>query len=215
MLSPDNPMVKFVLWGYALLSKIGDRAGLLLLLFFRVNWGWQFFVTGKGKLLNHPDVADFFTSLHLPFPDATAWFVGGVECIGGVLLLIGLATRPVGLILAVNMIVAYMSVADDRATVFNFFQKQDPFLHAGSVLFLAVSIAGIFASAALSGPLSVDAIIGKWLKKEAAQLQPASRQSGTKRKAESKLGRLIASYVTFTNIPNCRYTLALRWDASV
>ena len=162
MLSPDNPLVKFVLWGYALLAKIGDRAGMLLLLFFRVNWGWQFFVTGKGKLLHHPDIVDFFTSLQLPFPDATAWFVGGVECIGGVLLLVGLATRPVGLVLAVNMIVAYMSVADDRATVFNFFQKQDPFLHADPFFFL---LSALLAFCFGGGPASVDAMLAKWLKK--------------------------------------------------
>lgn len=54
---------------YALLFKLGNLSQIVLLLFFRLNWGWQFFVSGKGKLLNHGDIVDFFASLHLPFAD--------------------------------------------------------------------------------------------------------------------------------------------------
>lgn len=112
------------------LIELGTITQVLLLLFFRLNWGWQFFVTGKGKLINHHDVTIFFTSLHIPFPDITAWLVAAVECIGGLCLLAGLAARPVGLILTINMIVAYLSVVADRNKVFNFLNDQTPFLQA-------------------------------------------------------------------------------------
>jgi putative oxidoreductase len=143
--------------GYGLLAQAGKLVGILLLLFFRFNWGVQYFITGKGKLLNHPDV-DYFSSLHLPFPDFTAWFVGSVECLGGILLLLGLAARPVGLILTINMTVAYLAVEDDRQKVLNFFHDQDPFLHADPFFFLLTALLAFGFGA---GPFSLDSLIAK------------------------------------------------------
>lgn len=141
---------------YALLFKLGNLSQIVLLLFFRLNWGWQFFVSGKGKLLNHGDIVDFFASLHLPFADFTAWFVAGVEAVGGILLLLGLAARPVGLLLAVNMTVAYLAVDEDRQKVFNFFKDQDAFFHADPFFFL---FTGLLAFCFGAGPLSLDQLI--------------------------------------------------------
>lgn len=106
---------------YKLQIKLGEVFAAVFLLFVRLNWGWQFFQAGEGKLFNHQHVAEFFSSLNLPFPDLTAWFVGGVESVGGILLILGLATRPVGLILAGNMFIAYLSVESDRQKLLNFF----------------------------------------------------------------------------------------------
>lgn len=151
---------------YLLLVKAGDFSQILLLLFFRLNWGWQFFVNGKGKLINHPDIVEFFTSLHLPYPNETAWFVACVECFGGLLLLAGLAARPVGLILATNMTVAYLSVEDDRKTVLNFAKEQDPFLHADPFFFL---LTGLLAFCFGAGPISLDGLIKRIREKKIAE----------------------------------------------
>lgn len=150
--------------GNELLVKVGDKAQILVLLFFRLNWGWQFFVSGKGKLLDHQSIVEFFTSLHLPMPDLTAWFVGGVECVGGILLILGLATRPIGLVLTINMIVAYLSVEDDRKKVFNFFQDQNPFFAADPFFFL---LAALLAFCFGGGPISLDALIARLIKQKA------------------------------------------------
>lgn len=151
---------------YNLLIKASNVFQILLLLFFRLNWGWQFFITGKGKLTDHQSIVEFFTSLNLPAPEFTAWFVGGVECVGGILLMIGLATRPVGLILAVNMIVAYLSVEDDRQTVLNFFKDQQSFFAADPFFFL---LTALLAFAFGAGLLSLDALIGRLMKKDVTQ----------------------------------------------
>src|SRR5665213_2543897 len=90
-----NSFVSFLTRIYDLLLKSANATQFMLLLFFRLNWGWLFFITGKGKLINHTQVVTFFTSLHLPAPDTTAWFVATVECFGGLLLFLGLGTRPV------------------------------------------------------------------------------------------------------------------------
>lgn len=149
-------MLAIIEKAYTLLFRAGNCTQFLLLLFFRLNWGYQFFVSGRGKLANHSDIVDFFSSLHLPFPDFTAWFVAGVECLGGILLLLGLGARPVGLILAINMTVAYLAVDDDRQKFFNFFKDQDAFLHADPFFFL---LTGLLAFAFGAGPLSLDRLI--------------------------------------------------------
>ena len=145
---------------YRLLIRAGDLLQPLILLIFRLNWGWQFFVSGHGKLLNHADIVSFFTDLHIPFPDLNAWFVAGLECVGGLLLLAGLMSRPIAFLLTANMAVAYLSVADDRAKVFNVFKDQDPFLQADPFFFLLTSV---LVLAFGPGRFSVDYLLGKFV----------------------------------------------------
>lgn len=147
--------------GNNFLIRSGNIFQMLLLLFFRLNWGWQLFVTGKGKLLNHQKVVEYFSNLSLPFPDWTAWFIGLVECVGGLFLIAGLAARPLGLILVINMIVAYLVVEDSRQTMLNFFKDQTPFLQADPFFFLLTALL-VFAFGA--GRLSLDALLAKIFK---------------------------------------------------
>src|SRR3954469_19339483 len=50
-----------------------------------------------------------FTKLGMPFPALTAHFIGGLEIAGGVLLLLGLATRLIAIPLMIEMVVAILS----------------------------------------------------------------------------------------------------------
>lgn len=50
-----------------------------------------------------------FTKLGMPLPALTADFVGGLEIAGGVLLLLGLATRLIAIPFLVEMLVAILS----------------------------------------------------------------------------------------------------------
>src|SRR5271168_5542606 len=78
-----------------------------LLLAIRLYWGWQFAQTGWGKMHNIAKIAGFFSSLNIPFPSANAHFISGLEFVGGILLILGLGSRFIGLLLAGNMFVAY------------------------------------------------------------------------------------------------------------
>lgn len=133
----------------------GNLLQPVVLLIFRLHWGWQFFVTGKGKLLDHESITEFFSTLHIPAPGLNAWFVGGLECVGGLLLLIGFCSRPIAFLLAVSMAVAYLAVPDDRAKVLNIFQNPDAFLSADPFFFLLTAILvlafgpGLFSADAL------------------------------------------------------------------
>jgi putative oxidoreductase len=75
----------------------GSYAQSPLLLLIRLYWGWQFMQDGWGKLTHLERVTQFFTSLSLPAPGATALFVALVELIGGALFTFGVATRLVSL----------------------------------------------------------------------------------------------------------------------
>jgi putative oxidoreductase len=102
----------------------------LLLLAIRLYWGWQFATDGWGKLTHLPKVAEFFGTLGLPAPGATAALVGLVELAGGILFAAGIASRLVSLVLFVNMTMAYLSVPDDRANFFHVFSKPEDFYGA-------------------------------------------------------------------------------------
>jgi putative oxidoreductase len=95
--------------GYALLTKVGDSLQSPFLLLVRLYWGWQFAQTGWGKLHNIQHVIGFFTSLGIPAPALNAWFVSGLEFVGGILLIVGLGSRLTALLLAIDMFVAYIT----------------------------------------------------------------------------------------------------------
>lgn len=92
-----------------IVSRALDRLRDPVLLLLRLTWGWMFFATGKGKLGNLAGTADFFASLGLPLAGANALLVGLLECVGGLLLLLGLGSRPTALLLTGNMVVAYLT----------------------------------------------------------------------------------------------------------
>ena len=103
-------------------ARAVNAASLLqspFLLFVRLYWGLQLAQNGWGKLHNLGRVTEFFSSLGLPAPGPTAAFVATVEFLGGILLAIGLFSRFVGLVLTIDMIMAY--VMADREALFSIF----------------------------------------------------------------------------------------------
>jgi len=125
-------------WGYERFAQTASLLQSPLLLVLRLYWGWSFFVTGKGKLLNLDKTAEFFSGLGLPFPKLNALLAGSTECFGGLLLLVGLGSRLVSLPLAFTMLVAYFTA--DREALFGLFRDPDTFLAASPFLFLLVAV---------------------------------------------------------------------------
>jgi putative oxidoreductase len=125
-----------------LFEKAASHLQSPLLLAVRLYWGWQFFQTGLGKLTNIDKVVGFFTSLGIPFPAFNAYLVGSLECIGGALLFLGLASRIIALPLTLNMLVAYVT-ADREAHISIFsdpgkFYAADPFTYFFASLLILV-----------------------------------------------------------------------------
>jgi len=129
-----------------------------LLLAIRLYWGWHFFLTGKGKLMNLDRTAEFFQSLHIPMPKLNACLAGGTECFGGLLLLVGLGSRLVSVPLIFTMIIAYVTA--EQEAVKNIFKDPDKFVTATPFLFM---YAAVIILAFGPGKFSIDWLIGKKL----------------------------------------------------
>jgi len=123
-------MIGFLTSAYEAFYLVLNSLKNPLLLAIRLYWGWQFWTDGLGKLTHHDRVAEFFTTLGLPAPDATAWLVALVEFVGGILFAAGIGSRLVSLILFVNMTVAFLSVPDDRVNFSHIFSKSEDFYGA-------------------------------------------------------------------------------------
>jgi len=130
-----------------------------MLLAVRLYWGFQFVQTGWSKLHNLPKITAYFASLNIPFPGLNAPFIAGLEFFGGILMILGLFSRPIAFLLACNMFVAYW-VGDHDALV-SFFSDQDKFLGATPYTFLFASLMILIFGAGL---FSVDTLIARYLK---------------------------------------------------
>lgn len=116
----------------------------------RLVVGWVFLWSGWGKLNNLPAVTENFVGWGIPFPTVLTPFVSGVECFGGLFLLLGLMTRISAGALAVTMIVAIKSAkwadVDGLETLLGFDES------AYLAIFTWLAIAG-------AGPLSIDRLL--------------------------------------------------------
>jgi len=71
--------------------------------------GAVFFWEGILKFVYVNQGVGRFTKLGLPFPVFTANFVGGLEIVGGLLLILGLGTRLIAIPFIIEMLVAMLS----------------------------------------------------------------------------------------------------------
>ena len=140
-----------------------------LLLAVRVYWGWQFYVTGVGKLSDISKVVEYFTSLGVPAPAFNAHFIAWLETTGGILLILGLASRLIAVPLLIDMIVAY--VVADREALMSIISEPEKFYKADPFIFLFASLLILIFG---PGRLSLDTLIAWYRKKK----QKASAATG-------------------------------------
>jgi putative oxidoreductase len=113
----------------------------------RIVTALLFLEHGTAKLLGIPSTADANPAMWSP-----EWITGVIELVGGLLLLIGLWTRFVGIILALEMLVVYV--------LFHAGQSPYPLVNGGegallfAFIFLALGLIG-------AGEWSVDKVMAK------------------------------------------------------
>jgi putative oxidoreductase len=130
-----------------------------MLLAMRLYWGFQFAQTGWGKLHNLAKITGFFASLNIPAPGFTAPAISLLEFVGGILLMLGLFSRPIAFLLACNMFVAYWTA--DHEALTSVFSDPGKFYVADPYTFLFVSLMVLIFS---SGFFAVDTLIAKRVK---------------------------------------------------
>lgn len=145
---------------YQLYLKSAPPLQSITLLFVRITIGWGFFLTGKGKLINIERTTNYFASLELPAPKFQAIMAGSTEMIGGMLLMIGLATRLISIPLVITMVVAYLTAHREEAFVsLSNFTDQDPY---------AFLMAALITLAFGAGKISLDHLLNPLLAKKLA-----------------------------------------------
>ena len=129
------------------------------LLLIRLYWGWQLVQSGWGKLHHLSNVGEYFATLGLPMPAQMAVFISCVEFFGGIFLALGLASRITGLVLTVNLTMAY--VIGDREALLSFFSDPDKFIAAAPFAFLMVAlIVLIFGAGKVSADTAIAFLFG-------------------------------------------------------
>ena len=131
-----------------------------LLLAIRLYWGWQLWQTGMGKLSHLPKVTDYFTSLGVPAPALTAYFISVLEVGGGILLALGLGSRVIALLLAGDMIGAY--VFGDPESLKSVISDPGKFYNADPFTFMFASLLVLIFG---PGWVSLDTAIARYRKK--------------------------------------------------
>lgn len=130
----------------------------------RVVMGQAFFLTGRGKLANFESTVQFFASLGIPLPEINAAFVSRLEFYGGILLVLGLLTRVVAAGLASTMLVA-LATADRESLIEALRMSGDTGL-TDVVPFVYLLLLGWLVIVG-PGPLSLDALLARWLRPRA------------------------------------------------
>jgi putative oxidoreductase len=90
-------------------ARVDTPAGHAGLLVLRVFAGLALaFAHGYGKIPPSPGFAGMLGGLGLPAPEAFAWMAALAEFVGGLLLALGLLTRPVAFVLVVHFAVVVL-----------------------------------------------------------------------------------------------------------
>jgi putative oxidoreductase len=152
-----SSLVGFLRSAYELLARVADYLQAPLLLALRVFFFWQLFLAGKGKLFNIERTAQFFDSLNIPMPVLNAYLAGATECFGGLMLVVGLASRLVAIPVAFTMIVAYVTA--DYEALTSIFSDPDKFVAAAPFPFL---LSALVVLAFGPGAFSLDALIQRF-----------------------------------------------------
>jgi putative oxidoreductase len=150
----QNNIISTIKKGHDLLVKLLDYLRDAILLIIRLYWGYQFYVTGRGKLLNLAGVTEFFTSLGIPAPGFHAILVASLECFGGWLLILGLGSRLISIPLAVSMVVAFLTAHNEALK--ELFTSPDKVFAEAPFLFLYASVIIMTCG---PGRLSLDTLI--------------------------------------------------------
>lgn len=124
---------------FAAIDKTLRQHDWLAPMLLRLVFGWFWLETGWAKLHNLEFFAGRFVEWGIPFPTLSATLSGGVDLIGGALLMLGLGTRLISVPMIVNMLVALAVVVLPTITTFNEFVELDEVLYVCVLFWLLMA----------------------------------------------------------------------------
>ena len=135
-----------------------DGQEWIVRLVIRLAVGVMFFGSGLGKLGKLSGLTQYFRSLGIPFPQIQAPFVATTELVCGLLIVIGLATRPAALMLCGVMTVATVTAAVPEKKITASWHGLLEFLYLPEVLLFLLLVSLVVAG---PGRASLDARLGR------------------------------------------------------
>lgn len=143
-------------WAIALTNSQAPSATIII----RFLAGGVFFVEGVKKFLFSAQWgAGRFAHIGIPLPDIAGLFVGVVEIVCGILLLLGLLTRLGAILLLIDISVAIATTKVPILLKSGFFAMEDP-ARTDYSMFMSV----LFLLIVGSGSLSIDHVINRRLR---------------------------------------------------
>lgn len=154
---------RFLYWMdklYGFFIKIGSNLQSLFLLYMRLTWGHQFLLAGADKLKNLPSTAEFFSHLGILHPEFHAYEVGLLEATGGILLMIGFASRLISIPLILILVTALSTAHAEHINNFRFLLDPKTLAGQNPYPFLITTLLVLTFG---PGRISIDAWIKRWL----------------------------------------------------
>lgn len=131
----------------------------LFLLFIRIIWGHQFFLIGLKKVTNPGQTELLFQKVGVPMSLFHVYFVGYIELIGGICLLIGLASRLFSIPLSIIMIGAYSTAHSYVFQNWGLFSNPQAIMQEPPFTFLMICVIILCFG---PGRFSIDGWIKRW-----------------------------------------------------
>ena len=159
-----------------LVDATSRRFGSIAPLATRIIIGMAFFQAGLGKWQNLDRTIGFFESLGIPLPAFNVYLVASMELVGGIALILGLATRFFASGLSITMVVALLTAHPaEIAAAFGGGTSPTDIVGLTFLLFL------LWLVAYGAGKLSLDALLYRVLRIEPGPIQdlrsPATEQA--------------------------------------
>jgi len=160
-----------VLRGYSTFDRIARNLQSFVLLFVRLCFGWELFLSGRGHLQNVDAMIQRFIDWHVPFPHVNVYISAYTEMIGGLVMLLGVFSRVSAVPLTINFIVAYLTASRDTIVHLlrgpDRLKAVDDFTNDSAFFFL---VAALIILAFGPGKASIDFILARTIFKKRQHL---------------------------------------------
>ena len=145
---------------YGFFIKIGSNLQSLFLLYMRATWGHQFFLAGLDKFKEIPKTIESFAGLGIPHPEFHAYTVSFFESVGGILLVVGFASRLISIPLIFIMITALSTAHAEGLASFKWILDPKSLVLQDPYPFLITALVVLIFG---PGRISLDAWIKRWV----------------------------------------------------
>jgi len=150
-------------------SNLAHSLDWLAPLLMRLYFGYFWAETGWAKIHNLAGFAQRFVGWGIPYPHISAALSAYTEWIGGMLLIVGLLTRPVLIPMMFNMLVALVTIKMKRVAAIDDFVEMDEALYM--FIFFWMLMAG-------PGRASLDYLLKRYINRWLESGEPEYPASG-------------------------------------